>query len=121
LVSLYGAFGGLEGPSHDAFGDNSEGLNDTALRVMYGHLGCEDMSDFRARLSKAGAPLLLVKAQCDPIADDNDWLAAHTDHPITHLLAKDQPHAFLQACGTDRSAEAVMGQIAAWIRGLAKA
>ena len=121
MVSLYGAFGGLEGPSHDAFGDNSEGLNDTALRVMYGHLGCEDMSDFRARLSKAGAPLLLVKAQCDPIADDNDWLAAHTDHPITHLLAKDQPHAFLQACGTDRSAEAVMGQIAAWIRGLAKA
>jgi hypothetical protein len=82
MVSLYGAFGGLEGPSHDAFGANSEGLNDAALRVMYGHLGCEDTAEFRARLSKAGAPLLLVKAECDPIADDNDWLAAHTDHPI---------------------------------------
>ena len=120
LVSLYGAFGGLEGPSHDAFGANSEGLNDAALRVMYGHLGCEDMLEFRARLSKAGAPLLLVKAECDPIADDNDWLAAHTQHPITHLLAKDQPHAFLQACGNDTSAEAVMGQIGDWIRGLVK-
>ena len=120
LDSLYGAFGGLEGPSHDAFGANSEGLNDAALRVMYGHLGCEDMLEFRARLSKAGAPLLLVKAECDPIADDNDWLAAHTQHPITHLLAKDQPHAFLQACGNDTSAEAVMGQIGDWIRGLVK-
>ena len=120
MVSLYGAFGGLEGPSHDAFGANSDGLNDAALRVMYGHLGCEDMSEFRARLSKAGAPLLLVKAECDPIADDNDWLAAHSQHPITHLLAKDQPHAFLQACGNDASAEAVMGQIAEWIRGLQK-
>ena len=120
LVSLYGAFGGLEGPCHDAFGANSEGLNDAALRVMYGHLGCQDMLEFRARLSKAGAPLLLVKAECDPIADDNDWLAAHTQHPITHLLAKDQPHAFLQACGNDTSAEAVMGQIGDWIRGLVK-
>ena len=120
MVSLYGAFGGLEGPSNDAFGANSDGLNDAALRVMYGHLGCEDMSEFRARLSKAGAPLLLVKAECDPIADDNDWLAAHSQHPITHLLAKDQPHAFLQACGNDTSAEAVMGQIAEWIRGLQK-
>ena len=120
MVSLYGAFGGLEGPSHDAFGANCEGLNDAALRVMYGHLGCEDMAEFRNRLSKAGAPLLLVKAECDPIADDNDWLAAHIDHPITHLLAKDQPHAFLQACGNDRSAEEIMAQIADWIRGLVK-
>ena len=62
--------------------------------------------------------MLLVKAECDPIADDNDWLAAHTNHPITHLLAKDQLHAFLQACGNDNFAEAVMGQIADWIRDL---
>jgi acetyl esterase len=47
-------------------------------------------------------------------------LAAHIDHPITHLLAKDQPHAFLQACGNDRSAEEIMAQIADWIWGLVK-
>ena len=118
LVSLYGAYGSLEGPSHVAYGQNSDGLKTVALCAMYRHLGCEDTTEFRARLSTSGAPLLLVKAECDPIADDNDWLAQNTDHPVTHLLALDQPHAYLQACGSDRSAEASMQEIADWINAL---
>ena len=118
LVSLYGAYGSLEGPSHVAYGQNSDGLQTVALCAMYRHLGCEDMAEFRARLSTSGAPLLLVKAECDPIADDNDWVAQNTDHPVTHLLALGQPHAYLQACGSDRTAEASMQEIANWINAL---
>ena len=116
LVSLYGAYGSLDGPSHVAYGHNSDGLQAVALRAMYGHLGCEDTNEFRARLSTSGAPLLLVKAECDPIADDNDWLAQNLSHPVTHLLARGQPHAYLQACGSDRTAEASMQKIASWIK-----
>ena len=115
LVSLYGAYGSLNGPSHVAYGQNPNGLQTVALRAMYGYLGCEDVTKFRARLSTSGAPLLLVKAECDPIADDNDWLAGNTNHPVTHLLARGQPHAYLHACGSDRTAEASMQQIANWI------
>lgn len=118
LVSLYGAYGGLEGPSHEAYGHGSEGLQTAALRIMYGYLGCQDVTEFRARLSKSGAPLLLVKAECDPIADDNFWLAENTAHQVTHLLAPGQPHAYLQACGSDRAAEASMQDIADWINAL---
>ena len=85
---------------------------------MYHHLGCEDVTDFRSRLSTSGAPILLVKAECDLIADDNDWLAANTQHPVTHLLAPHQPHGYLQSCGADRAAEASMAQIAEWINKL---
>ena len=116
LVSLYGAYGSLDGPSHVVYGHNSHGLQTAALCAMYGHLGCEDTTEFRARLSTSGAPLLLVKAECDPIADDNDWLAQNTNHPVTHLLARGQPHAYLQACGSDRLAEASMQKIADWIK-----
>tara|TARA_B110000208_G_scaffold111192_1_gene137274 strand:+ start:736 stop:1557 length:822 start_codon:yes stop_codon:yes gene_type:complete len=118
LVSLYGAYGGLEGPSHEAYGQSSDGLQTMALRAMYDHLGCEDVSEFRARLPKSGAPLLLVKAECDPVADDNDWLAKNTAHPVTHLLAAGQPHAYLQACGNDRAAEASMQKISEWINSI---
>ena len=65
-------FGCLDGPSHRAFGKNADGLQSLALLAMYHHLGCEDVTDFRSRLSTSGAPILLVKAECDPIADDND-------------------------------------------------
>lgn len=115
LVSLYGAYGSLSGPSHDAYGQSSDGLQTGALCAMYRHLGCEDIVEFRARLSTSGAPLLLVKAEYDPIADDNDWVAQNTDHPVTNLLALGQPHAYLQACGNDRTAEASMKEIAAWV------
>ena len=118
IVSLYGAFGCLDGPSHWAFGKNSDGLQSLALLAMYQHLGCEDVTDFRSRFSTSGAPILLVKAECDPIADDNDWLAANTQHPVTHLLAPHQPHGYLQSCGADRAAEASMAQISEWINKL---
>ena len=118
LVSLYGAYGSRGGPSHVADGQNFGGLQPVALRLMYRYLGCEDITEFRARLSTSGAPLLLVKAECDLIADDNDWLAQNTNHPVTHLIASGQPHGYLQACGNDQSAEASMQKIADWIKAI---
>ena len=118
LVSLYGAYGGQEGPSHDAHGHGPDGLQTAALRAMYRHLGCEDVTDFRAKLSKFGAPLLLVAAECDPIVNDNDWLEKNISHPVTRLLAAGQPHAYLQSCGNDKAAEASMQKISDWINAL---
>ena len=116
FVSLYGSYGSLNGQSHVAYGQNSDGLQTVGLRAMYGYLGCEDMTEFRPRPSTLGAPLLLVKAECDPTADDNDWLAQNLSHTVTHLLACGQPHGYLQACGNDRTAEASMQKIADWIK-----
>jgi acetyl esterase/lipase len=118
IVSLYGAFGCMDGPSHASYSENSLGLNISALRAMYHYLGCDDVSEFRARFSQSGAPLLLVKAEFDPIAGDNDWMAQHTKHPVTHLLAAGQPHAYLQACGNNSEVDASMLEIANWIKAL---
>ena len=120
LVSLYGAFGCIDGlSSSESDGQNLAELNSAALFTMYRHLGCEDVSEFRARLSQSGAPLLLVRAESDPIARDNDWIAEHTRHPVTHLLAIGQPHAYLQDCGNNAQADASMLEIASWIKALA--
>ena len=120
LVSLYGAFGCIDGlSSPEPHGPNLAKLSSAALLAMYRHLGCEDVSEFRARLSQSGAPLLLVRAELDPVARDNDWIAEHTRHPVTHLLAIGQPHAYLQDCGNNAQAEASMLEIASWIKALA--
>lgn len=115
LVSLYGAFGYLESASMTTYGAGSEGLTAEAVLAMYTHLGARDVTDFRAHLSKAGAPLLLVRAECDPLADDNDWLAEHTQHPITYLLAPGQPHAFLQFATVLPGVRGIMADIAKWL------
>jgi acetyl esterase len=120
LVSLYGAFGCIDGlTSHESHGQNLTELNSAALLAMYRHVGCEDASEFRAMLSLSGAPLLLVRAEFDPVARDNDWIAEHTRHPVTHLLAIGQPHAYLQDCGNNAQADASMLEIASWIKALA--
>ena len=120
LVSLYGAFGCIDGlSSHQSHGQNLTELNSAALLAMYRHLGCEDASEFRAMLSLSGAPLLLVRAEFDYVARDNDWIAEHTRHPVTHLLAIGQPHAYLQDCGNNAQADASMLEIASWIKALA--
>lgn len=118
IASFYGAFGCTKGTSHQTYGDNSVDLKMSALFAMYAHLGCEDPSEFQAKLSLSGAPLLLVKAECDPIADDNDWLAQRTIHPVTHMIAKGQAHAYLQECGNSKEADASMRKIANWINNL---
>lgn len=120
LVSLYGAFGCIDGlSSPKSHGQNLADLNSAALLAMYRHLGCEDVSEFRARLSQSGAPLLLVRAELDLVARDNDWLAEYTRHPVTHLLGIGQPHAYLQDCGNNAQADASMLEIASWIKALA--
>ena len=85
---------------------------------MYDHLGCRDVTEFRARFARDGAPILLVKAECDPVADDNDWFAAHTDRLVTHITAKGQAHAFLQYCGSNPAARDCMQQVAEWLNGV---
>lgn len=115
IASLYGAFGLQASASLSQYGSDEQGLSKAALKAMYAHLGCADVRDFQARLSKSGAPLALVKAECDPVADDNDWIAAHCDRAITHILAQGQEHAFLQYCGENQTARAVMGEVCDWL------
>ncbi|MGB0798398.1 MAG: hypothetical protein ACPGRD_03665, partial [Planktomarina sp.] len=113
--SLYGAFACLDMAQHkqrDTFPDE---LHDAALRSMYRHLGTTDATEFHAALSKSGAPLLLVRAEYDSIAGDNFWLAENTQHSVTHLLGRAQPHAYLQFAGSQPAVCASMQEIADWV------
>ena len=118
LISLYGAFGVHDSRSLSKYGATDDDLGPAALMAMYRHLGCEDPTDFQNHFARDGAPILLVRAECDPVADDNDWFAAHTDRSVTHLMAPGQAHAFLQFCGSNPAARDCMAQVAQWLDGV---
>lgn len=116
IAALYPSFGVQHSASITKFGAGSDGLTEAAMRVMFGHLGCETAEEFQSRLPKTGAPLLLVRAESDPLADDVTWGQGHFDRDLTVISAPNAPHAFLQFAGSSGSARDVMQQIGQWFQ-----
>ncbi|MEL6607849.1 MAG: alpha/beta hydrolase fold domain-containing protein [Pseudomonadota bacterium] len=116
VVGLYGAFGVTDSPSIRAFGPASDGLQRADIVSFYKRLGLEDASVIRADFGASGAPVLLIKAAEDSLADDADILAAHlTERQIDIWTAPGQPHAFLQQVGRNAAARYWMARVASWI------
>lgn len=112
VVSLYGAFGAMDTPSMLAISDQDDGLKRRDMVGMYERLGCPMGHGILDNITPKGAPALLVTAGADSLADDHKMLAEHLDRDVQEITAKNQPHAFLQFCGSDAAAKATMEKIA---------
>lgn len=121
VVSLYGAFGVSDSPSLRRFGPGSDGLSAPDIASFYTRMGLTRAEDIQIDFASSGAPLLLIEAEADPLADDNLVLSAlMADRELTHLQATGQPHAFLQFAGRDAAAREVMGWVKDWMDSVAE-
>ena len=112
VVSLYGAFGAIDTPSMLALTAQDDGLKRRDMEGMYDRLGCPMGRGMLDAITPQGAPALLVTAGADSLADDHTILADHLDRPVQMIWADDQPHAFLQFCGSNPAAKKTMADIA---------
>lgn len=115
-ITLYGAFGVTSSASLTRFGEGSDGLTQSAVEAIYRRLALADPSGIRSDMLGGDAPLLLLRAELDPLGDDNGVLAAELGcRDLTQVTAAGFGHGFLQMSGRDPAARAEMARIADWM------
>ncbi|MGR3434534.1 MAG: alpha/beta hydrolase fold domain-containing protein [Shimia sp.] len=116
IVAFYGAFGLTDGASMRRYGTVESGLSARDLRAMYGRLGVGDPARLRAAIAPEGAPLYLLAAGADPLADDTAWAAEALAPRGTRLaVAEGAPHGFLHGALADAAIADHLTAAAAWL------
>ena len=107
IISFYGAFGLRDSDSLRRLGPQTPGLSAADMAGMYARLGPALPIDMRQSFRAGGAPLTLLVAGADPLADDSRTLAlwcADGGRAVTLIEAEGMPHGFLHTVGRDPQA-----------------
>ena len=119
VVGLYGAFGLSDSRSMQTNAAANPGLGKSEIHAIYRFLGLSDPLEIQDWISTLGAPVLLIRAGGDTLADDSDAGAALLKDRVVSLVdVPQQPHAFLQNVGHDPIARHEMERVAAWMAAL---
>ncbi|WP_147124371.1 alpha/beta hydrolase fold domain-containing protein [Shimia ponticola] len=116
VIGLYGAYGVVDSPSLRALGPQDGTLTCQGMQDIYNRIGLRDPAEVRDRISPTGAPVCLVKATDDPLADDNTQLLnLIAERPHRVIEAPGQPHAFMHDAARDAEVLSLLKQVVRWM------
>jgi len=107
VICLYGAFGLRDSDSLQRFGPTTPGLSKNDVAAFYGRLGPNVPTNFTSTFASLGAPLTLLIAENDPLADDSralaEW-AKKQGRTVNIVEAEGYGHGFMHTAGRDAKA-----------------